>query len=257
MDWQTLLLIVAVFAGLEGANVIVSTATGGAIDIHKIAYDCSVERLVCPQSGYVNATRVQCNIFGCYEEPLPVEFTGYYNYDYAQKWDTDNGGAVLPIFGEMLGSEPTRHLCIMNFRLKSGEETADVLGEVSVNLTLGDQTHEYIFTAPEATGSDLITSQASFGVYRLGCYSKREVIGNNSIMYSGIIEDREECAAKSDAEVIHALEANAWFPEGRYDCKVLDFYFFPVLLVLITAVPMIFAYYSASGMWDMVSSMWR
>ena len=256
MDWQTLLLIIGIFAGLEGVNLIVSTATAGAIDINRIAYDCSPERLVCPQTGFVNGTRVQCNIFGCYEEPIGIEFTGYYSYDYAQKWDTDYGSTYVPILAEASGYQSTKHLCILNLNIGNEVgESFQIDQIIRVPLTVGGINHTFEFKPysselpPELIGD--MDARLSYGVYHLGCYSGRQVIGNNTVMYSGIIEDRETCENEGEKKVLHALEADAWFPEGRYDCKTLNLYFLPVLLVLITAIPMIFSYYSASGMWEM------
>lgn len=256
-DWQTILILVGAFAGVELLGAGISLATGGQVDIHNIAYDCSPERLVCPNTGFINGTRVQCNIFGCYREPLPVQFTGYFTYDYAQKWDWDYGSSYVPIISEITAYEATQHICLLNLNIVGdNDEMLQIDSIVEVNTSVGGLSHTFVFkpysyqlpTDTEIPGGvEDMDARVSFGVYRFGCYTNKNAIGNNSVMYTGIIEDRTKCEAVGQKKLVHALEAEAWFPEGRYQCKRLDFWFFPMLLTFLIGLPMIFAYYQAMG----------
>jgi hypothetical protein len=247
-DWQTVFIILGAFLGVELLGGAVSVVTGGTVDIHNIAYDCSPERLVCPNTGYVNATRVQCGLLGCYEEQLGEEFTGYFSYEYAQRWDSDYGATYIPVLAEASGYEGTKHECILNLNFESESgETAQIEGVVKVNVTVGNLTHEYVFDTIEPFIDPIYGTRTTSGFFRTGCYESTQVIGTNAKMYLGIIEDREECAAIGEKKFLHALVADAWFPEGRYDCKKLNFWFIPMLLTFLIAIPLILSYYSATG----------
>lgn len=258
-DWQTVLIIIGAFAGVEFIGAAVSLATAGQVDIHNIPYDCSPERLVCPNTGFVNATKRQCNIFGCYDEPVQQQFTGYFSYEYVQKWDTDYGSSYVPIFSEATGYEGTKHLCILNINTVNdqGQSAWLVGGNVQVNVTVGSLQHTFEFYPVDpalgqiayggALGEGQDDIRFATGIYHTGCYASKNAIGNNSAMYSGIMTDRQECTDKGKKEILHALEAAAWFPEGQTKCKRLNFFFFPILLAALIVLPTIFQYYSATG----------